>query len=501
MIAAPITLRDVRRQPRALGVHVAALLRWEPPAVRSSAQGRLAALDRLIARHGPRALVNDLIAALPTERPPPKPTGAQQRAEAIAAMVASLPMPPQKKDGDHDANQVGASSAPTPAAEKDGGTNPPRPSGQRVQDPRPQGPASSQDSTLGADHADAAITPAEASASRGATATATEASPPNEGRADRGSGEERPASSDESPLREIGDREDEGTAPDQILAPSSRDGGPESVSPGTPEEEGRATVPSTQADAVPVDDASSGVPKGTALRVPILSFGGDTASSWAAIQRLAAKNRRQVKAVERALRRLIAQVDLGGVDPTPRVDGRRLVRELVIRRANLGRVGRREATLPIVVLAADVSGSCSAVCDETLAAAVAIAEDLAEVVVVRHSNGILVDAVGVAVAARAGRLPPDPHEHLADFVRSLRRPVAAVVAWGDQDAGHDYATLCEGGAATYLLDSYAARHGARPASANLRQAAAGWAQQPKGWWQGVNNAASTATALCAMAAR
>jgi hypothetical protein len=259
------------------------------------------------------------------------------------------------------------------------------------------------------------------------------------------------------------------------------------------------------------------VPKGTVLRVPVLSFGGNTAASWAAIRRIAATKRREVRAVERALRRLIARVDLGGVDPTPRVDGRKLVRELVIRRVNLARVERREGTLPIVVLAADVSGSCSAVCDETLAAdvsgscsavcdetlaaAVAIAEDLDEVVVVRHSNGILVDAVGAAVGNRAGRIQPDQAERLADFVGSLRRPVAAVVAWGDQDAGHDYAALCARGADTFLLDSYAARHGARPASAILREAASGWARPPKGWWQGVNDAATSATALRAMAAR
>jgi hypothetical protein len=477
----------------------------------------MAALDRLIARHGPRARANDLIAALPAERPPPQPTGAQKRAEAVAAMAASLSPAPQKENGNPDAKQVEASSAPAPAAEQDGGINPPRPSGQSAQDPRPQGPASPQSSTLGAEQAGAVGALGKASASSGDAAPAPEASPPSAGQADRGSGEEGPASSDESPLREIGDRDDEGAAPDQPLAPRPRDGGPESSSPGTPEEERQALSPSEEPDATAADDTSSVVPKGTVLRVPVLSFGGNTAASWAAIRRIAATKRREVRAVERALRRLIARVDLGGVDPTPRVDGRKLVRELVIRRVNLARVERREGTLPIVVLAADVSGSCSAVCDETLAAdvsgscsavcdetlaaAVAIAEDLDEVVVVRHSNGILVDAVGAAVGNRAGRIQPDQAERLADFVGSLRRPVAAVVAWGDQDAGHDYAALCARGADTFLLDSYAARHGARPASAILREAASGWARPPKGWWQGVNDAATSATALRAMAAR
>jgi hypothetical protein len=152
-----------------------------------------------------------------------------------------------------------------------------------------------------------------------------------------------------------------------------------------------------------------------------------------------------------------------------------------------------------VLLACDVSGSCSASCDETLAAAVAVAEVLAHVLVLRHSNGQVLDALGGPVRRSGlsrgdGELP-----RIIEVVRAIGRPVAGIIAWGDMDAGDDYRALCEGGAVLYLLDSYCARHGARPASRNLRGVAESWRRQPAGWWQGVNNAASAAQALMEMA--
>jgi hypothetical protein len=82
----------------------------------------------------------------------------------------------------------------------------------------------------------------------------------------------------------------------------------------------------------------------------------------------------------------------------------------------------------------------------------------------------------------------------------MRPNLACVVAWGDWDAGDDYrilASRCD----LYWLDSYAATHGPRPASAHLRAQAESWADQPTGWWQGVNTAGATAVALRAMSRR
>ncbi|MCV6605072.1 MAG: hypothetical protein OIF34_07185, partial [Porticoccaceae bacterium] len=56
------------------------------------------------------------------------------------------------------------------------------------------------------------------------------------------------------------------------------------------------------------------------------------------------------------------------------------------------------------------------------------------------------------------------------------------------------------------FDSYCSRDGVKPASKALREGAggvysrngdpsSGWKEQPVSWWQGVNNAATTAIAL------
>jgi len=116
------------------------------------------------------------------------------------------------------------------------------------------------------------------------------------------------------------------------------------------------------------------------------------------------------------------------------------------------------------------------------------------VLVIRHSNGFVVDVVG-----RSAPKTMMKANRIVDVVREVGRSAAAVVAWGDQDAGDDYQALCERGARTFLLDSYCARHGARPASRNLSASAAAWTRQPAGWWQGVNDAQATVLALNAFA--
>src|SRR5690606_32796715 len=100
------------------------------------------------------------------------------------------------------------------------------------------------------------------------------------------------------------------------------------------------------------------------------------------------------------------------------VDGRRLIREIASRRCALARVRREELSHPLVLLCCDVSGSCSAVCNETLAAAVAVAEALPHVVIVRHSNGYVIDMLG----ERAPRLLAR-EESIAAVVSRIREPI------------------------------------------------------------------------------
>src|SRR5690606_8835559 len=81
-----------------------------------------------------------------------------------------------------------------------------------------------------------------------------------------------------------------------------------------------------------------------AIRVPIRSHGGDTAAEWDDVIALSKAARKDARAIERALRRLIKSVDTGGLDDSPRLDARRLARELVSRRYALTRATRRETT-------------------------------------------------------------------------------------------------------------------------------------------------------------
>lgn len=224
------------------------------------------------------------------------------------------------------------------------------------------------------------------------------------------------------------------------------------------------------------------------------SYGVDTAPDWSVIAKKGGAIRREAREIAGALARLIKQYDHGIDEHSPRIDGTRLVSEIAARRLALSRCVRRELGTGLVLLAADVSSSCSATCAATLTAAWSVACELPHAVVVRHSNGDVIDVVG----RPATGLKIQAETRLLDVVQMLDTPVVCTVAWGDWDAGHDYRALA-GDGDLYWLDSYCATSGPRPASCNLRAAAATWPRQPRGWWQGVNTAAATSIALRAMA--
>lgn len=200
---------------------------------------------------------------------------------------------------------------------------------------------------------------------------------------------------------------------------------------------------------------------------------------------------REAKSVARALRRLIRQLaQIGGQDETSRIDPRRLVRERVTCRWNFARIRRQEAEPGIFYLLADVSGSCSTCCTETLAACLAVAQEMGwQAQVLQHSNGHVVRPFD------ANEWPDENDDYITDWIHVTGKPVAGVVAFGDWDAGNQYRLLCESGTPFVWLDSYAAKHGVRPASRWLRAPAAGWKKLPLVWYQGVNSAKTAAIAL------
>lgn len=88
-----------------------------------------------------------------------------------------------------------------------------------------------------------------------------------------------------------------------------------------------------------------------------------------------------------ALRRLL-DVEVGaGIEPSPRIAPRALVREMVSRRVNLSRAHREELVDERLLLAIDCSGSCSSTCGEMSYAAEIVAAADPRMVLIYHSNG------------------------------------------------------------------------------------------------------------------
>lgn len=224
-------------------------------------------------------------------------------------------------------------------------------------------------------------------------------------------------------------------------------------------------------------------------------YGGDFRSrkDWDEVLRNApAEERRGAKEVRRALERLIHRIVPGQTQPIPRLDARKLAFEVTSRRLSLVRASKVAGDRPYVVLIADCSGSCSAVCDETLLACRLIAEHDPRVVVLETSNS---EVLGVA-----GGQPRKIADHLNH--RFQLKNIGLVVVWGDGDGASEYQQLVEAGIPLVWLDSYAASTGVvKPASRNLRRQAQSWTRQPLAWFQGVNSSQSAAIALRQVAAR
>lgn len=200
---------------------------------------------------------------------------------------------------------------------------------------------------------------------------------------------------------------------------------------------------------------------------------------------LDATGRRAARRIARELRRLV-QTTLGPLgDPTPRLDARRLVREIVGRSYRLGRVQRRESEPRIAILAVDVSGSCSSYCQELHAAADRVARDDERVAVVLHSNGIPYAWAGV----------PLHGVHTGAWDALLARDVGLLVWLGDGDGAHHAQEIGRRHRCRLVwLDNYCASDGPRPASRRLREAydlpiARG------DMWQGVGGARGALDAL------
>jgi hypothetical protein len=239
------------------------------------------------------------------------------------------------------------------------------------------------------------------------------------------------------------------------------------------------------------------------------SHGGVHASFESLKERAQWCDPKDIADIKRQLGRMFnAFNDIAGDEQSPRISGKKLVTELVAKRYNLARARREELQPGVKLLMVDVSGSCSAASQEVLAAAAELAEVDPQIVIILHSNGHPEEVYGQAAA---GVDSADWYEHAHDlnFVWWTdlieRCNIIGVVSWGDWDAGFILEKLAEVAQLAWF-DSYGASQGVKPACKALREGAggvysrngdpsSGWKEQPVSWWQGVNNAATTAIAL------
>lgn len=151
-----------------------------------------------------------------------------------------------------------------------------------------------------------------------------------------------------------------------------------------------------------------------------------------------------------ALRKMIKlQVSTRG-DRSPRILPRKLVREIVTKRCNLAATRREELDIRPILLMCDVSGSCSAVCADTLKACLDIQAEMPELVqVVVHSNGMPCEAQGRFITQVS-----DEWERRIEAYTSHNW--AFVVNFGDDDAIDVLQAIHDNGAKIVQFDSFGA---------------------------------------------
>lgn len=348
--------------------------------------------------------------------------------------------------------------------------------------------------------------------SAGEDAAATSSAPTGdsgEGEAEAGGGEEPQTGtgagddpSTSSPPTESAPQRPDGTDDLQVTADVA---GVPAGSGALPDESLAQESPATDAlgqDGSP--DAPTGAESSAsaaASHTPRACYGGQFAtleSAWRAVVR-DAKQRRAARRLARQLRRLFAGWGCGGLDESPRLEVRRLVEHLAARRGQLGRCVRRELQQEVILLLADVSGSCSAHAADTVAAIAEVARADGRVVLVTHSNGMPLEIAGRACSS----LPPVDGSSDAWWTRALAQldahgaRVVGVVAFGDSDAAWIYRVLAER-APLVWLDSYAKCAGVRDLSHGHTKWGCpwqGWKRPPLAYLVGVGDASTAAEAL------
>lgn len=181
------------------------------------------------------------------------------------------------------------------------------------------------------------------------------------------------------------------------------------------------------------------------------------------------------KRVLNLLQKLVEASDAGGTDgESSRWSGRKLVTELATSRYAMGRAKRTETLKARFILAVDVSGSCSNVCDAAWRSLLAIADQDPRVILVKHSNGFLFEG---SVVTRTPLLLKEEGANLDTLIEETQKleRVKLLVNVGDLDAYDSLLLAAKKGAKVIHLDNYMSRQGSvclmkRAGTEDLREA-------------------------------
>jgi hypothetical protein len=149
--------------------------------------------------------------------------------------------------------------------------------------------------------------------------------------------------------------------------------------------------------------------------------------------------------------------DTGGQMTSPRVDGAALVREMATGRWNMSRVFRQEIEERprTIMVAADVSGSCSAASGHTVGICQALTKVWPELLFVTHANGNVETVTRNGVTESIERRSPP---RIVDLVKGHK--ILGVLLFGDADGLSELEPVwlderCQ----VIWLDSYCASYG------------------------------------------
>ncbi len=149
----------------------------------------------------------------------------------------------------------------------------------------------------------------------------------------------------------------------------------------------------------------------------------------------------------REIEKIFKNLDMGGLEESPRVSGRKLISELKSKRCNLQRTKKEELSSGVFLLLPDVSGSCSAVCDNTLSACYSIQKKEPEnYIVIPHVNGFLTPE----------NSDTNNWESIIEEFKKIEKSkkIAGAVAFGDCDAYEEYMWIDKNCNGLLWLDSY-----------------------------------------------